>query len=432
MTPTALPALLALLAIPSATGDGWVTVFDGASLEGWTTVGGRYDGKAVWTVEEGVIVGREGENHAGGLIYTERDYRNFEIELDVWISYPFDSGVFVRMRPETKGAQLTLDYRPTGEIGGVYSDGWYFHNPAVKAAWKRDEWNRVRVRCVGHPMHLSMWLNGELVTDYRIPEGSGTFAETGKIGLQIHGGSEAPPSAKAMFKNVSVRELPDDAGHYWESTATGRLELTAVGEAAGWRSLFNGQDLTGWEAHGDGTGYRVKDGVLEFLQEGHSPQLATRRDYKDFQLRLDFKTSRRANSGLFLRAARDGSNAAFSGCEIQILDDFHWEEDTNSKLAPYQFSGGLYGAVAPGPKDALRPLGEWNTYQVTYQGSRIITVLNGRVLYDVDTHEIQLQQGGPFAERAQTGFIGLQRHGPAGALDGDVYAWFRNLYIREL
>ena len=153
-------------------------------------------------------------------------------------------------------------------------------------------------------------------------------------------------------------------------------------------------------------------------------------DYRDFQLRLDFKTTRRANSGLFLRGARDGSNPAYSGCEIQILDDFHWEEDTNSKLQPYQFTGGLYGAVAPGPKDALRPLGEWNTYQVTYQGSRIVTVLNGKVLYDVDTFE--LKQGKPFAERAQTGFIGLQRHGPAGALDGDVYAWFRNLYIREL
>ena len=78
----------------------------------------------------------------------------------------------------------------------------------------------------------------------------------------------------------------------------------------------------------------------------------------------------------------------------------------------------------------MRPLGEWNTYQVTYKGSRLVTVLNGKVLYDVDT--LELKQGKSFAERAATGFIGLQRHGPSGKLDGDVYAWFRNLYIREL
>jgi hypothetical protein len=315
----------------------------------------------------------------------------------------------------------------------VYSDGFYFHNTKAKERWKRDEWNRVRVRCAGDPMHLEMWLNGEKITDYRIPEGSGEFAKTGKIGLQVHGGSDAPPTAKVMFKNVRLRELPDDAGRYWTADRDGALALTPAGERAGWRALFNGRDLEGWEATGDGQGYRVRDGVLEFLAAGGSPHLATKRDYTDFQLRLDFKIAKMANSGLFLRAARDGSNPAFSGCEIQILDDFNWESVTNTTLAPYQFSGGLYGAVPPGAKGALRPLGEWNTYQVTYQGDHIVTVLNGRVLYDVHTTELEhLSQGAPFAERAKTGFIGLQRHAPGGTLEGDAYAWFRNLYIREL
>ena len=108
-----------------------------------------------------------------------------------------------------------------------------------------------------------------------------------------------------------------------------------------------------------------------------------------------------------------------------------WETETNSKLAPYQFTGGLYGSVAPGKK-ALKPLGEWNTYEITYNGTRIITVLNGQVLYDIDTKDVQPKQGAPFLERAPSGFIGLQRHAPGGAIEGDAYAWFRNLYIREL
>ena len=110
-----------------------------------------------------------------------------------------------------------------------------------------------------------------------------------------------------------------------------------------------------------------------------------------------------------LRAARDGSNPAYSGCEVQILDDFNWETRTNSTLQPYQFTGGLYGAHPPGVKNALRPLGEWNTYQIHYAGSRIQTVLNGHVLYDVDTHTLEGAKP-PFAER------GFMQRSISGAL----------------
>src|SRR4030095_1182860 len=100
-------------------------------------------------------------------------------------------------------------------------------------------------------------------------------------------------------------------------------------------------------------------------------ELLSREDFRDFRLRLDFRIARMANSGLFLRAARDGSNPAFSGCEVQILDDFDWESVTGTKLKPWQFTGSLYGSVPPGDRGALRALGEWNTYEVLYQGARL-------------------------------------------------------------
>lgn len=411
---------------------GWERAFDGESLTGWTTVGGPYDGKALWSVEDGAIVGREGPGRAGGLLYTEEQYSDFEIELDAWITYPFDSGVFARMISGQRGAQVTLDYRPGGEIGGVYSNAWLQHNPAGESAWKRDEWNRVRVWCAGDPMVLRAWVNGVLVTDFRIPEGAGEFAKQGHIGLQVHGGGNAPEDAVVRFRDVRVRRLPEGAGDVFAAGPDGAQAITAAGEALGWRSLFNGKDLCGWTGAGDGQGYRVRDGLLEFLYEGSSPQLMTDADYRDFHLRLDFRTSEMANSGLFLRSARDGGNASYSGCELQILDDFNWEERSQSKLKPYQFTGGLYGARAPDAKDALRPLGEWNTYDVVLRGSRLTAFLNGRLLHDVDTHELECDQGAPFAERVRTGFIGLQRHAPAGKADGDHYAAFRNLFVREL
>jgi hypothetical protein len=45
--------------------EGFTNLFDGESLTGWTTTGGRYDGHASWAVEDGVIVGRQGPRGAG-------------------------------------------------------------------------------------------------------------------------------------------------------------------------------------------------------------------------------------------------------------------------------------------------------------------------------------------------------------------------------
>ena len=386
-------------------------LFDGRTMAGWTVRGGPYDGDARWTVEDGALVGRRGPGGAGGLLYTEKEYRNFELELEARVPWPFDSGIFVRMRPGARGAQVTLDVRPGGEVGGIYADGWWLHNPAGLAAFRRDEWNRFRVRCVGDPMHVQAWMNGEPLVDYRFPDAAEGLAPAGRIGLQVHGGGDE--HAAVRFRDVRVRVLPDDAGRYFEEGA-----LTEEGRAAGWRPL---------DLEEPPSGFRVRDGVLELRVEGDAPFIATKSDHKDFHLRLEFKTARMANSGVFLRAARDGANPAFSGCEIQILDDFNWESATGTTLRPWQFTGSLYGAVPPGA-EALRPLGEWNALEVLYLGARLNVALNGRVLYDVDTLALDVEP--PFAARAKAGFIGIQRH--AGAVEGEAYAWFRRLFVREL
>ena len=144
---------------------------------------------------------------------------------------------------------------------------------------------------------------------------------------------------------------------------------------------------------------------------------------------LDFKIAKMANSGLFLRGAKTDQDPAYSGCEIQILDDFNWEAVTGSTLQPYQFTGSLYGAVPTGDRSALRPLGYWNTYHVRYEGSQLSVRLNGSELYSVDT--LTLEATPPFSDRARKGFIGLQRHAPA-QVEGRAYAWFRNAFVREL
>jgi hypothetical protein len=188
---------------------GWVELFDGSSLEGWTTVGGRYDGHARWTIEDGAVTGRQGPNREGGLIYTAASYADFEIELDLKIDWPFDSGIFLRMKPPEsgeKGLQVTIDHREGGECGGLYADGWIVHNPEGWSRFKKGEWNHFRVICRGQPMHVEAWLNGEPLADHTLESAEG-YAATGLIGLQVHGGEDVPLETKVQFKNVRLRKL---------------------------------------------------------------------------------------------------------------------------------------------------------------------------------------------------------------------------------
>lgn len=410
---------------------GWTRLFDGRSLSGWTEVGGRYDGNAEWRVEDGAIVGRQGKGAKGGLLYTDRRYANFVLSLEVKLKHPFDSGIFVRMvsPPGGKGAQITLDDRPEGEIAAVYSDGYLQHNRTGAARWRRDAWNRVEVRCTGHDMHLEAWLNGTKVTDYRVPDGTPDFARNGRIGLQVHGGGNAGPDACAMFRDVYLQELPYFDDRQFDCDAFGFLTPNEASVKAGWRALFNGSDMSGFEIIGDPRGYETVSGQLLFPRGYGDGFCFTTEEFDDFELRLDFRLGRAANSGLFLRGKRGGGDPAYSGCEIQILDDFNFEADNRYKLRPTQFCGSLYAAAPPIVKDALNPPGMWNTYLVRYEGSRLRVELNGFELYDLDTHALKASP--PFQERPQRGFIGLQRHTPS-QVEGKYFVTFRNFYIRPL
>jgi hypothetical protein len=391
------------------------SLFDGKTLAGWVTKGGRYDGPAIWTIEDGAIVGRVNEKGEGGLIYTEKPYTSFVFECEAQMDYPFDSGVFVRMVPPDKGgkgAQITLDDRPEGEIAAIYADGFLQHNdPTPGRFWKRNAWNHVKVEVTGFDMHIKSWINGSLAVDYTMPANTEGYAPTGLIGLQVHGGMGEPKTSAARFREIRIRELP------------------VFGEdSTGWTPLFDGKSLAGWDEHGTTGGWRVHDNVLGCLFGKEGGDLRTKEDFQDFDLRLEFKTARMANSGVFLRAKRDDTNPAYSGCEIQILDDFNWEKETNTTLKDWQLTGSLYGSVAAGAKGTLHAIGQWNSYEMLYRGRRLAVALNGRTLYDVDVDKVPGDP--PFAARAKSGFIGLQHYVCAGPAGEDVVS-FRNVSVRR-
>jgi thiamine biosynthesis lipoprotein len=405
-------ALFLLEPAPGAEAPAWRSLFDGHSLAGWVTRGGRYDGAALWSVEDGVLVGRTDAAGEGGLIYTEELFSSFEIEFDVALDYPFDSGLFVRMLPpgeapeaaaalpwsaprppraDLKGAQVTLDHRDGGEIAAIYADGFLMHNEAAAAHFRRGEWNRVRCRVTGFDFRIETWINGVSVGDYRLPAGSPGYAPYGRIGLQVHPADPALKDRCVRFRDIRLRELPHFDAADW----------------SGWQDLFAG-GLAGLEFSGGSEGYRLEDGILRVPSQGGG-QVETRSLHQDFRMRAEFRLARMANSGLFLRALKGGANPAYSGHEVQLIDDLHWGPETGSPLLPYQTTGGLYGAFPPGPAKRFHPPGQWNLLEVLMQGQRLAVALNGQTLYDLDLSVLPADP--PFPSRAPRGFLGWQRYG---------------------
>jgi hypothetical protein len=323
-------------------------------------------------------------------------------------------------KPETmKGAQVTLDDRKDGEIGAVYADGFLVHGePTPGKYWRQNAWNHVKVEVTGFDMKIRAWINGNLATDFAMPAGTPPrtkeYAPTGLLGIQVHGGMGEPKESAARFKELSIRELP------------------VFGEEAkghpGWTPLFDGKSLAGWQEHGTSGAWHAHDGVIGCRFGTEGGDLRTDEDFTDFDLSLEFKTARMANSGVFLRAKRDDSNPAYSGCEIQILDDFDWEKKTKTTLKPWQFTGSLYGSVPANAPGLLSPIGEWNAYEILCRGHRIAVALNGRTLYDVDVREVPGDP--PFSARSPSGFIGFQRHEAEGPAEEDAVQ-FRNVYVRR-
>ena len=188
----------------------------------------------------------------------------------------------------------------------------------------------------------------------------------------------------------------------------------------GFTVLFNGKNLDGWT--GTTKGYEVKDGVLVSAKKGGG-NLYTEKEYANFVFRFDFQLQPGGNNGVGIRCEK-GKDAAYYGMEIQILDD---SAPQYKNLKPYQYHGSIYGVV-PAKRGFLKPAGEWNTEEITANGSHITVKLNGTVIVDAD-----IEKAGKPATVDGRKHPGLfNTTGPIGFLGHGHEIKFRNMFIKEL
>jgi hypothetical protein len=192
--------------------EGFQPLFDGKSLEGWRILKESSERWGKWEVVDGVIVGDQYPEGKGGLFVTTATYRDFELYAEVKADYPIDSGLFLRVQPNVLSYQVTIDYRPQGEVGAIYcpgGGGFLIHKPEGIDLWKGDDFNTVRVKISGQPAHIQVWINGTALVDYHdtLVEGKPRVPESGFIGIQVHGGASWKKGNKVYFRKLLVRPV---------------------------------------------------------------------------------------------------------------------------------------------------------------------------------------------------------------------------------
>ena len=192
-------------------------------------------------------------------------------------------------------------------------------------------------------------------------------------------------------------------------------QLNAEEQAAGFKLLFNGKDLTGWAHNGKPGSFTVKDGIIvgDRLERWDLAYwLSTEREYGDFELRLQYKIGEGGNSGIFIRAPHEG-RASLMGMEVQIVDD-HAGKDAPG----VSNTGAIYRVVAPKAL-ASKPAGQWNDLWILCDGDLVKVTLNRQVITDATMAAYKQLQSRP-----RKGYIGLSAHTKP--------TQFRNIRLREI
>jgi hypothetical protein len=203
---------------PRADDDGWVPLFDGKTLDGWSVQGGS----AKYRVEDGSIVGRTVEGSPNTFL-CKGDFANFELELDVKCDPALNSGIQVRShvqaadgpdpnfpsrsRPKgvVYGPQCEIARNDTGSAGRFYDesrrDRWICEiKPDATSAFKDPEWNHYRIVVQGN--RYRSWVNGVSCADF-----TDDVDKSGLIGLQVHGIAKGEGPYEVRWRNIRLREL---------------------------------------------------------------------------------------------------------------------------------------------------------------------------------------------------------------------------------
>ncbi len=371
----------------------WVNLFDGKTLNGWNQKGGN----AKYEVVDGTIVGTTVHNTPNSFMTTDKMYGDFILELEYKVDPSMNSGIQIRSNSlpsyrngRVHGYQVEIDPSERAWSGGIFDEarrGWLNplgDNPQAQKAFKQNDWNHYRIEAIGDT--IKTWVNGvpaaHLIDDK---------TDSGFIALQVHSiGKNKTEGTQIVWRNIKI--LTENLETYSkESPITPIItknRLTVGEEKDNWKLLWDGETTDGWRGarldEFPEKGWEIKDGILTVLSSGGEESAAggdivTTQAYGDFELKVDFKLTEGANSGIKYYVNTDLNKGPGSsiGLEYQILDDARHPDAKKGNHEGSRTVASLYDLIQADLNKPINPIGEWNTAHIKSIDNHVEHWLNG-------------------------------------------------------
>jgi hypothetical protein len=206
--------------------DGFTRIFNGRDLAGWHVSRTNHSGSMLDAqVADGAIVLRQRPNGQGGVLLTDRKYRDFELYLEVKPVWGTNGGILLRATESGSAYQVELSGDGGPTTGNLLGERLSISRGAqatdLAKVWRPGEWNSFRIRMEGEVPHLTLWVNGTQMWDVVEPQNDLLAGATdGFIAFQTNWTNTSTPipdaaccpgnwkpGAEHRYRNVAIKLL---------------------------------------------------------------------------------------------------------------------------------------------------------------------------------------------------------------------------------